>query len=257
MAFNLKNRIRRKLYSFHGKVFLSSYKGTKFHCNICDQSFDKMIKLYDSYTIRGKDSDHSLPNAICPNCGSWFRHRMLQKYIDDSGFLEGQPKLLHFAPETFFVKNFEKKLGNNYHTCDLKVMESPNHHIVDINNIPFEDNSFDRIICSHVLEHIETDEKAISELYRILKPGGIALIAVPTYGDKTEEDLSLTPAQRKLEYGINIHVRLYGTDISKKLEKAGFKVQMESYDTIEGNYMERGHRSAHLDSDKYIFICTK
>ncbi|MEZ5022789.1 MAG: class I SAM-dependent methyltransferase [Chitinophagales bacterium] len=92
-------------------------------------------------------------------------------------------------------------------------------YCVNINNIQFEDNSFDRIICSHVLEHIETDEKAISELYRILKPGGIALIAVPTYGEVTEEDLSFTPAQRKLEYGINIHVRLYGTDISKKLEK--------------------------------------
>lgn len=257
MAFNLENRIKRKIYNFHGKLFPDAYKGDKYYCNICDNHFGKMIKLHDSYTIRGKVWDHSLPNAICPNCNSWFRHRMLQQYINDTGFLDGDVKLLHFAPELFFVDNFSKKLGKNYNTCDLKVMESPNHHIVNINNIQFEDNSFDRIICSHVLEHIETDEQAISELYRILKPGGIALIAVPTYGDVTEEDLSLTPAQRKLEYGINIHVRLYGTDISKKLEEAGFTVQMESIDTIKGNYMERGHESGHVESDKYLFICTK
>ncbi len=257
MAFNLKNRIKRKLVSFHGKAFLSSYKGSKYHCNICNNSFDKMLTLHDSYTIRGEVSDHSLPNAICPNCNSWFRHRMMQQFIDDSGFLEGQPTLLHFAPEIFYVPNFAKKLGKNYYTCDLKVMESPNHHIVNINNIKFEDNTFDRIICSHVLEHIETDEQAISELYRVMKPGGVALIGVPTYGDVTEEDLSFTTAQRKLHYGINVHVRLYGTDISKKLEKAGFTVQMESIDTIKGNYMERGHTSGHVESDKYLFICTK
>ncbi len=136
-------------------------------------------------------------------------------------------------------------------------MESPNHHQVDITNIKFEDASFDRIICSHVLEHIEDDAKAISELYRILKPEGKALIAVPTYGEVTEEDLTLTPSQRTQEYGINIHVRLYGTDVKERLEEAGFTVQMESTDTIKGNYIDRSKPSAHIDSDKYLFICTK
>lgn len=136
-------------------------------------------------------------------------------------------------------------------------MESPNHHIVDITDIQFEDNRFDRIICSHVLEHIEDDTKAMSELYRILKPGGKALIAVPTYGKITEEDLSFSPKERKLQYGINIHVRLYGTDVADKLNSIGFEVETESIDTIAGNYMDRNQTSGHLDSDKYLFVCTK
>jgi len=257
MTFNLKNRFRRKLQTMHAKTFPGSYKGKGYHCNICDHSFKKMIDLHDGYTIRGKFVDHSLPNGICPNCGSWFRHRMMKHYIDEQGFLIKGQNILHFAPESFLVPGFHKILGEGYNTCDLKVMESPNHHRVDITNIQFEDASFDRIICSHVLEHIEDDAKAISELYRILKPGGKALIAVPTYGEVTEEDLTFTPEERKMQYGINIHVRLYGTDISKRLEAAGFSVETESTETVAGDYMDRSHTSGHTDSDKYLFVCTK
>ena len=257
LSFNLKNRIRRKVQTVHGKLFLSHYTGDGYSCNICDHSFKKMIDLHDGYYIRGQYSDHSLKNAICPNCGSWFRHRMLKTYIDKTQFLQPGLKMLHFAPESFFVPGFHKALDKGYHTCDLKVMDSPNHHLVNITNIPFDDNTFDRIICSHVLEHIEDDEKAISELYRILRPNGIALIAVPTYGKLTEEDLTLSPKRRKMQYGINIHVRLYGTDISQRLEKAGFNVLTESFESINGNYLDREQSSAHMDSDKYLFVCTK
>ena len=69
MTFNLKNRIRRKVQGIHGKLFLSSYKGDDYHCNICDSGFKRMIDLHDGYYIRGEFSDHSLKNAICPNCG--------------------------------------------------------------------------------------------------------------------------------------------------------------------------------------------
>lgn len=257
MAFNLKNRLRRKLLFIHARLFPAAYKGDRFQCNICEHSFGRMIDLHDGYSIRNQWVDHSLPNAICPNCGSWFRHRMMMEYMSRSKFLENRPRLLHFAPENFFIERLHEELGNHYYTCDLKVMHSPNHYQVNITNIQFAKNSFDRIICSHVLEHIEDDAKAISELYRIMKPGGKALIAVPTYGEVTEEDLSLTPAQRRQEYGINIHVRLYGTDIKQRLEAAGFKVEVESFETIPGNYVERNSTSAHLDSDKYLFICTK
>lgn len=256
-TFNLKNRLRRKIQTVHAKLFPSAYEGDAFACNICQHSFSRMIDLHDAYTIRGKHSDHSLPNAICPNCGSWFRHRMMKQYIDDHQWMKEGQQLLHFAPESFFVPVFHKILGEGYHTCDLKEMDSPNHHRVDITDIPFEHNRFDRIICSHVLEHIEEDHKAMSELFRILKPGGSAIIAVPTYGDTTEEDLGLSPGERKRQYGINIHVRLYGTDIKQRLEQVGFDVTTESINTIDGNYVDRRFSSAHIDSDKYLFICTK
>lgn len=257
MTFNLKNRLRRKLQTIHGRVFPAAYKGDAYTCNICGGRFGKMIDLHDAYYIRGELTDHSLDNAICPNCGSWFRHRMLMTYIRDNEILKPGQKLLHFAPESFFVPVFHKILGEGYFTCDLKEMESPNHHIVDITDIPFGDGTFDRIICSHVLEHIEDDAKAISELYRVLRPGGTALIAVPTYGKLTEEDLTLSAKARKMQYGINIHVRLYGTDIAGRLGAAGFRVRTESYETIPGDYLDRSQSSAHMDSDKYLFICEK
>lgn len=257
MTFNLKNRLRRQAQKIHARVFPSVYRGNAFSCNICGGAFSRMIDLHDGYTIRGEFSDHSMRNAICPRCGSWFRHRMLKRYIDDNGWLQPGRKLLHFAPESFFVPVFHGLLGEGYFTCDLKDMSTPNHHRINITDIAFGDAEFDRIICSHVLEHIEDDAKAMSELYRILNPGGQALVAVPTYGDTTEEDLSLTPAGRKNQYGISIHVRLYGTDIARRLEKAGFSVSVESIDTIPGNYLDRNQSSAHIDSDKYLFVCKK
>ena len=86
-TFNLKNRVRRKLQRIHGKVFLASFKGDEYYCNICDHSFNRMLYLHDGYTIRGAYSDHSMANAICPNCGSWFRHRMMKSYIEQNDFL--------------------------------------------------------------------------------------------------------------------------------------------------------------------------
>ena len=142
-TFNLKNRVRRKLQRIHGKVFLASFKGDEYYCNICDHSFNRMLYLHDGYTIRGAYSDHSMANAICPNCGSWFRHRMMKSYIEQNDFLSKGHEVLHFAPEEFFVPGFHALLGGGYNTCDLKKMTSPNHHIVNITDIQFEDHRFE------------------------------------------------------------------------------------------------------------------
>jgi SAM-dependent methyltransferase len=100
---------------------------------------------------------------------------------------------------------------------------------MDITRMPLPDSSFDIILCSHVLEHVEDDRRAMAEMYRVLRPGGSAIIQVPLQGDTTLEDPSATTAdERKRLFGQHDHVRIYGLDITKRLEDAGFGVETEA-----------------------------
>jgi len=88
------------------------------------------------------------------------------------------------------------------------------------------DASFDVILCSHVLEHVHDDQRAMRELFRILRPGGWAMIQVPISSKPTFEDPSITePAERERVFWQADHVRLYGLDIADRLLEAGFEVE--------------------------------
>ena len=99
-------------------------------------------------------------------------------------------------------------------------------------NLSLKDNSFDAILCYHVLEHIEDDLKAISELYRVLKPGGWAILQTPIDNDREEtfEDFTIkSPAGKKTIFGQEDHVRIYGRDYFSKLKNAGFNVTEDAF----------------------------
>ena len=92
-------------------------------------------------------------------------------------------------------------------------------------------HAFDTIICSHVLEHVPADAKAMSELFRVLRPGGVAIIQVPYADDcaETDEDPSVTdPLERERRFGQFDHVRIYGRDFADRLRRAGFVVDEKS-----------------------------
>ena len=135
-----------------------------------------------------------------------------------------EKKFLHVAPEPAFIAMFAKAAGNGYLTADLfakNVMEK-----MDITNIQHPNNIFDIIYCSHVLEHVPDDRKAMSEFYRILKPGGWAILNVPITADVTFEDPSVTdPDDRLRLFGQRDHVRRYGPDYENRLINVGFKVK--------------------------------
>lgn len=155
------------------------------------------------------------------------RHRLMWLYIERILKTNENNKLdvLHIAPEKLFFE----KLNNeniNYITCDLNMSEAA--FKIDLTNIPIRDNKVDLIICSHVLEHIVDDTKAISELYRILRNDGIALIMVPIRGETTYEDFSIiTSEERNIHFGQWDHVRMYGSDIVERLTNCGFEVIAE------------------------------
>ena len=174
------------------------------------------------FGVHGSKNRH---DAQCPVCKTLERHRFLWQFIKKhTTLLDKSPKkLLHFAPEPAFVSKFQKISGLDYITADLydpKAMLK-----MDITKIECPDESIDWFYCSHVLEHIEDDAKAISEVHRVLKKKGHAIILVPIMAEKTFEDPSVTdPVERERLFGQHDHVRLYGPDFKDRLVAGGFEV---------------------------------
>lgn len=173
------------------------------------------------------------PNVLSPSTLSLERHRLLWLYLqNETGFFEKPLKVLHMAPEQCFLSIFKKMKNLDYTTADLY---SPIVDVkADILNLPFEDDLFDLVLCNHVLEHIIDDHKAMSELYRVIKPGGLGIFQVPQNIEleKTYEDPSIiSPEERAKHFGQYDHVRVYGKDYFDRLRKAGFKVEEVDYST--------------------------
>jgi SAM-dependent methyltransferase len=126
---------------------------------------------------------------------------------------------------------------------------------MDITGLTFQDEYFDAIVCNHVLEHIPDDHAALSELYRVLKPGGWACIQVPFEGETTQEDLSISdPMERERRYGQQDHVRSYGKDFVLRLEAAGFSVTVLSKEMlVDGEILQR----ISVECEDQVWISTK
>ena len=170
-------------------------------------------------------------NVLSPSTLSLERHRLLWLYLkNETDFFSAEKKVLHFAPEQCFLKRFKTLKNLEYTTTDLK---SPIADVkADICNLPFDDNSYDVILCNHVLEHIPDDTKAMQELYRVLKPGGYGVLQIPQDLSRanTFEDESITDKKERARiFGQYDHVRVYGRDYFDKLRGIGFKVEEVDY----------------------------
>lgn len=232
------------------------YKGSRFHCPICGGDFDRMKPFVGSCSLRGVETDHHTENAVCPRCHSDIRQRFIMEFIRlRTDLLTRRQRVLHFAPEISIYQRL-KTADLDYVPADIDPTQFVDAVFADITDIPFGEE-FDHVISIHVLEHIPDDNKAIREIFRVLKPGGHALLAVPTYGDTTFELPELDYAGREKQYGTGDHLRLNGLDFADKLKSAGFAVEIVSYDDIPGNFVDRTVTSPHTESDKFLFYCTK
>ncbi|GAB5565852.1 MAG: class I SAM-dependent methyltransferase [Winogradskyella sp.] len=174
------------------------------------------------------------PNILSPSTLSLERHRLLWLYLKyETNFFKEELKVLHFAPEQCFLKRFRSLKNITLTTTDL---ESPIADVkADICNLPFEDNSYDVILCNHVLEHIPDDTKAMQELYRVMKPNGWGIFQIPQdlNRSKTFEDDTITDkTERAKIFGQYDHVRVYGRDYFDKLRSIGFIVEEVDYTAI-------------------------
>ncbi len=199
-------------------------KGNTFTDPIDGKSF-RMFLPYGYGTQRN--------NVLSPSTLSLERHRLLWLYLqNETDFFTATEKknILHFAPEQEFYKRFKKQKNIQYTTTDLF---SPLADVkADICNLPFKDNQYDVIFCNHVLEHIPDDTKAMQELYRVLKPGGMAILQIPQDLNRatTFSDDSITDEKERARiFGQYDHVRVYGRDYFDKLRSIGFTVVEEDY----------------------------
>jgi SAM-dependent methyltransferase len=213
---------------------------------------------YDLPVILEKQITGSgLRNAMCPVCGSSDRIRLLYLFLKTKTNLFIQPiKLLHLAPEKPLMDIFFKQRNIDYLTADLNpenVMEK-----MDITDIQYPKNTFDAIMCNHVLEHIPDDRKAMSELFRVLKPGGWAILQVPVSMilEATYEDFTVTsPQEREKHFGQKDHVRIYAMDYTQRLKEAGFKV--EEYNWSNDPDLGNDENRFGLNRDETVYYCIK
>jgi SAM-dependent methyltransferase len=186
----------------------------------------------------------------CLNCGGRERHRLTHLWATDGGGdkLAGK-RILHFAPE----KAVRRQMRGNrlYETADLH--QKGTTHRVDITRVDLPDASYDIVIAHHVLEHIDDDRAAMRELFRLLKPGGLAVLSVPVNPTRREtyENAAITaPALRVLHFGGDDHKRYYGLDFADRLAATGFTVdtfRMPPQDEVRYGLLR----------DEWIYIATK
>lgn len=204
------------------------YIGRGKECPICGVRRRRFLPYGYYATLR--------ENALCPSCLSLERHRVLWLYLTrETSLLTQRPTLLHVAPEVCIMRPLRKAykdVKSRYKSADLESPLADLHF--DVQQIPLDDDSFEVILCNHILEHIPDDRLAMRELYRVLKPGGWGVLLSPVERDRevTYEDDSITdPEERSRIFGQYDHRRIYGRDYKDRLEEAGFKVDAVDYIT--------------------------
>lgn len=231
------------------KVAPLLYKGNNVECPVCERSFSKFL----SY---GADIVHR-DNVLCPYDLTLERHRLMWLYLkDDSNFFTAERlDVLHIAPEQCFHSLFKKQSNLNYLTGDLVSPIADIHF--DLHEIPLEENRFDVVFCNHVMEHVDDAIRCMSELHRVMKPGGWGIMQVPQDHNRalTLEDPSITsPEDREKFYWQKDHVRLFGQDYPKWLEKAGFRVTVFNK---ESKYDVKKIERFRLQKEEILYIVHK
>jgi predicted SAM-dependent methyltransferase len=221
------------------------FAGNRFRCPCCNGHFRRLLPY----------GTNLRPNAKCPRCGSLERHRLLWLYLKNrTNLFSDRLRVLHFAPEPVFQNILRSTPNLDYLSADL----DPSKAMVkmDITNILFKDDSFDVLICNHVLEHIVNDRKGMRELFRVLKPGGWAILQSPMdiTLEETFEDPAITSTEdRERFFGQGDHVRIYGRDYGDRLKQVGFTVKVDDYVKGLGSDRVKKHRLPVQD----IYFCTK
>lgn len=245
----IPRKTRFRLLILKSRLKTPFYLGSKITCNVCGLTFRKM----ETY---GNDKR---PNAKCPNCLSLERTRVLWLFLTKNIFprLNDQAHVLHFAPELGIKKRMQKMKNIRYINADIDSLFADS--VMDITDIPSGKEDFDLIICSHVLGHVPDEPKAISEMYRVLKPGGIALIMslVDDSLENTYENSNVCSASdRLLHYTENNLVRLHGRDFRNRIANGGFQVEEIDFVQVLGPEISAKYSLGNGKREK-IFKATK
>ncbi len=229
---------KHKMKRWAKEIFLLGrrffYRGNTVECPICQYGFTKMLPGgFESQVVNNLEIIGAglRKNNICPYCLSTDRDRLVYLYLKhQTPVFDKKFKVLHVSPEPALYKALSKADNLDY-TIGTKYAEGAYYPaeitFFDLLGMPHQDNTFDVVICNHVLEHIPNDRQAMSEILRILKPGGFAILQVPLsmkLKETLEDPSVLTKEDRHRVFGQFDHVRVYGSDYKNRLEAVGFIV---------------------------------
>lgn len=257
--------LAKKIRGGYQKYLSAKYKGSEYFCPFCENTFSTFLPggidlpvLKEKEVIGGGYREQ----LLCPRCYSVDRDRLIYLFLKENTNIFSAPlKVLHIAPEgcirakLMSMPNIEYRSGVKYYEgfyYDRTV------NLMDVTALPFESEIFDVVICNHVLEHIEDDKKAISEIRRILKPGAWAILQVPislklaeTYFDPSVT----TPEGREKAFGQFDHVRIYGQDYPRILERQGFTVRR--YSPFDEEHSIRDLKKYALNPKEMLYVAYK
>ncbi|MFN3840955.1 MAG: class I SAM-dependent methyltransferase [Cyclobacteriaceae bacterium] len=248
MITGLIKRYKKPLKKFYERyrtpilaVYIPLHRiGNSRKCYVCGKTFGRFTKykggsaFFPEWITRLQMVGSDVDNFACPYCGSFDRERHLFMYFDKLNLWEQvrHRSVLHFAPEYHLSKRIEKERPAVYVKADL----FPANETIrkeDATNISFADNTFDLVLANHVLEHIPDYKKALSEIWRVLKPGGTAILQTPfskVLKNNFEDEGINSPALHAYFYAQHDHVRVYGEEeFMRSLQKAGFLLQVEKH----------------------------
>ncbi|MFN0203190.1 MAG: methyltransferase domain-containing protein [Bacteroidia bacterium] len=204
------------------KVLTWFYQGNQRECNICQAKLAKFV-----LSEKG--------DLLCPNCGSLGRNRRLLTLLQAEP-LAGK-RMLEFSPSRCLFRYWKKQQALTYIATDFE-----NEFLADvkwdITNLPTDVPPFDYIVCYHILEHITDDEKAMQNLYRMVKPTGKIFIQTPFKAGEIYEDVRIqSPEQRLAHFGQEDHVRIYSVEgLKQRLTQQGFQVEVLHFQETDDNY---------------------
>ena len=223
------------------------FRGSRYRCPVCSTSIRAFTRGGGSLRVRDR--------GYCPRCNAKARHRRVWLHLElETELFERPHRLLHVSPKYCLMRRLARLEGIHYTAIDLET-RLPHVAHGDVTELEHEDESFDAIVCVHVLEHVEDDRSAIGEMWRVLRPGGWAVVNVPVDLEaRTYEDLSVTsPDARRRAFGEADHVRIYGFDISDRLRAAGFEVRLFRADRLPTDLLRRHG----LTADEHVYHCVK
>jgi len=244
------------LYNYLQSLFLF---GFKYKCIFCKGHFRRLLPFGLKNDIAINLIGGGYRYTLCPRCYSTDRERLVYWYITKKSNILNLSKnirLLHFAPEKNLQKILKSSSYIEYISGDLNPSTDCDIRL-DITDMNFEDNFFNVIICSHVLEHIVDDRKAMYELFRVLKLEGFAILQVPILKNtkETYEDFTITsPEERERYFGQKDHVRIYGQDYKRRLESIGFKVELSD---IKSDLNIKEIKKYGLNREEILYVCRK